>query len=121
MANVSHANLLKAFEKRWDFLSARTLIKYGLKDSGVGEKKDYSEDDISKILKALTDMGERGVESVNQALFGPPPEAAPEAAAPPAEEKKEDKKEEKKEDKKEAKKEEKKEDKKEDKKKKGKK
>ena len=107
MGNVSHGSLLKAFGMRWDFQTSRTLMKYALKDSGVGEKADYSEGDLGKILQALTDMGERRVEEVNETLFGPPPaapaEAAPAApaeAAPPAKEEKKKKDDKKKDDKK---------------------
>lgn len=90
MADVSHAALVNAFEARYDYLAARTVLNDALKNSGVGEKKSYSPDDIGKLHAALEAAGERNLDKITKALGGPAPAAAtaaPAAPEPKAEEK----------------------------------
>ena len=107
MADTSHAALVKAFEARYDFQSARNVLAAILKESGMGEKDAYSAGDVKKVVSCLTASGEGFSEVVTNALAaGDSPPAAPakEAKAEAKADKKDAKKDDKKDDKKDAKK-----------------
>ena len=95
MANVPESAVLLALQTRYDFQSARTMLKAGLKSLGLESKKEYSDEECQRLVGFLADEGERDLQSIVDAF------AAPEA--PPKEDKKDDKKEDKQDDKKPAK------------------
>lgn len=99
MADLSHDDVVKAFGKRYDFQSARTVLNQALAAGGLQAKDAYSAADIGKIGDGLKALGESFFEVVVEALAGPTPAAA---VPPPAkqDDNKADKKAEKKEEKK---------------------
>lgn len=106
MADLSHKDVVAAFEARYDHQSARNVLAEALKSTGLGEKDAYPAGDIKKVTEALAASGERFVDIVVTALAG---DSGGDGAPAPAkeakkEEKQEGKKDEKKDEKKETKK-----------------
>ncbi|MCB9739908.1 MAG: hypothetical protein H6747_11610 [Deltaproteobacteria bacterium] len=82
--DLSHADLLKAFEARYDYLSARTVAGEVLTASGVGKKDGYAAAEVKSIVAAVQgSLGASG-QSIVDALGAPAP--APAAKAEPAKE-----------------------------------
>jgi hypothetical protein len=77
MANVSHASVMAAFEKRYDYQSARNVLKQAMSRGGLTDKDAYNPDDCQKIVAGLQAMGERGIDGLILALTGGAPAAAP--------------------------------------------
>lgn len=103
MANLSHASVTAAFEKRYDYQSARNVLRAAMARGGLSEKDAYNPDECQKIVAGLRAMGERGIDQLVASLTGGTPINAPagdgaKAAdkAPAKEEKKAEAKEEKK-------------------------
>ncbi len=101
---MSHDDLIKAFELRYDFLSARNVLAEVMASAGVEEKQAYEKADLAKVADKL-EAEYPGTGRIVEALtsFGEEP-IKPAPPAPAAHDKKEDKKEDKKSDKKEDKK-----------------
>jgi ribosomal protein L12E/L44/L45/RPP1/RPP2 len=112
MANLSHKDVVSAFEKRYDHQSARNVLNQALNAGGLTAKDAYSDAEVAKIGEALKALGERMIDTIVESLgTGGAPAPAPkedkakeepkeEAKAKPKEDKAKDKGEEKAEDKK---------------------
>lgn len=78
--DLSHADLLKAFEARFDYLSARTVAGEVLTASGVGKKDGYAAAEVKSIVAAVQgSLGASG-QSIVDALGAPAPAAKAEPA-----------------------------------------
>ena len=70
---ISHADLVTAFERRWDHYSARVMAGEVLASAGVKAGDSYADKDISAVVAALTALG--GADAVIAALSAPAPAA----------------------------------------------
>ncbi len=70
MANLSHKAVVAAFEKRYDYQSARNVLDLALAAGGLSAKDAYSDAEAGKIADALKALGERESEVVAEALAG---------------------------------------------------
>ena len=81
---ISHADLVTAFERRWDHYSARVMAGEALASAGVKAGDSYADKDVSAVVATLTALG--GADAVIAALSAPAPaaKAADKAADKPA-------------------------------------
>ena len=54
-----YEHLVQSLERRYDFLSARTVAMDALKDTGLEEKADYSDKELASIVSVLGDPDSR--------------------------------------------------------------
>ena len=59
MSRVGKQALIAALEGRFDFQSARNVLKRALKDTGLGDQSDYSTDDLTALGAAISDEAGR--------------------------------------------------------------
>lgn len=78
--DLSHADLLKAFEARFDYLSARTVAGEVLSASGVGKKDGYAAAEVKSIVAAVQGSFGASGQSIIDALGAPAPAAKAEPA-----------------------------------------
>lgn len=78
--DLSHADLLKAFEARYDYLSARTVAGEVLTASGVGKKDGYAAAEVKSIVAAVQGSFGASGQSIIDALGAPAPAAKAEPA-----------------------------------------
>ena len=81
MANVSHDDLIKALELRYDYLSARTMATALLGGAGVDKAPTYDAKAAASLAAACEAVIGTGAERVAAALSGC---GAPAAKAAPA-------------------------------------
>ena len=82
MAALSHDDLIKALEKRFDYLSARSMAGALLAGAGVDRGDAYDAKAVGQLAEACESVIGSGADRVIAALRGPAP--APAAAAAPA-------------------------------------
>ena len=101
---ASKALIVNALESRYDYYSARNVLKDALRVSGLDDQSDYTSENIASLIEALAEVGER-VEGVIALLqphaqaggagkekastkkdSGPEPKAATDTVADPVEE-----------------------------------
>lgn len=86
MAGISHQNLIKALEQRYDFLSARAMVGSLLDGAGVENKAEYDAADVAKLAAACDSVigvgADRVIAALNPAPAAPPAKAPAEEAAP---------------------------------------
>jgi len=88
---LTNDGLITAFERRFDFVSARVMVKEALAAAGLGQKDGYEASDIDALIAALPKVADR-TESVTEALRAAvakpaaKAEAKPEAKEAPAKE-----------------------------------
>ena len=70
---ISHADLVTAFERRWDHYSARVMAAEALASAGVKAGDSYADKDVSAVVATLTALG--GADAVIAALSAPAPAA----------------------------------------------
>ncbi len=112
---MPHEDLLAAFEARYDYLSARTLLIEALHTAELEPKAEYTRPELNQLVAALQagyPGSDKIVERINTYGQEPVLPVEPVAEIVPEPEKKDEKKDEKKEDKKDEKKEDKKDEKK---------
>jgi hypothetical protein len=80
MANLSHKDVVSAFEKRYDHQSARNVLNQALSLGGLAAKDSYSDAELARIGEGLKALGERMVDTIFESLAGGP--AGGGAAAP---------------------------------------
>lgn len=87
---ISHEKILGILEGRYDYYSARVVLRDALETARLEEKKSYLPEEVVKIADAISKVGDR-VEVVIQRLreFEVPQKAEKEVA--PSEEKKAEK------------------------------
>lgn len=84
---VSLEQITAAVEKRYDYFSARVIVREALRAASLGEKTSYDAGELNALVEVLPTVGERLDDVINtlQALTGgdgkAPAEAAVEAAA----------------------------------------
>ena len=84
--DLTHAELLIAFEARFDYLSARTMAAEAMQRAGVARKDAYGAADIAAIGKAIEQgVGASGASIVKAMGASPAQAAAPAPAEKPAE------------------------------------
>ena len=54
-----YEHLVQSLERRYDFLSARTVAMDALKNSGLEEKADYSDAELASIVSVLGEHDSR--------------------------------------------------------------
>lgn len=85
---VSHEDITRALEQRFDYYSARYILREALKSATLSEKPSYDEQEVAALATALSGMETR-VEGVVARLrslsAGAPAAPAPEPAAPAVE------------------------------------
>jgi len=81
---MSHAVLVQAMERRFDFQSARNILGAVLHELDLGEKPEYEQTEIERIGSSLrASYGADRVVQALQSFFLPEPEAIRVPAAPP--------------------------------------
>ena len=61
--SVSKALIVNALESRYDYYSARNVLKDALRVSGLEEKDNYSGAEVTALIEAFAEVGDR-VETV---------------------------------------------------------
>lgn len=69
---VSHANLIAALEGRYDYYSARVVLKEILASAEVAEKTSYEPAEVASIVQVIRKWGDR-TEHVLDVLTAPDP------------------------------------------------
>ncbi len=84
---TSHQDLITAFERRWDYASARVMLAEVLATAGVDKHASYDGDAVKAICKAIADVpgDSQAVIAQLTAAEAPAPAAPAEKAAAPAE------------------------------------
>ena len=82
MASISHDDLIKALELRYDYLSARTMAGALLSGAGVTKADSYDGKAVSSLAGACESVIGAGAEAVVAALGGGGAPAAKAEAAP---------------------------------------
>ncbi|HAN31095.1 MAG TPA: hypothetical protein DCQ06_05805 [Myxococcales bacterium] len=80
---IAHADLVAAFEERWDHYSARVMAGETLANAGVTAGANYADKDLTAIVAQLEAQG--GADTVVAALSGPAPAKPTPKAAEKAE------------------------------------
>jgi hypothetical protein len=81
---ASKTLIVNALESRYDYYSARNVLKEALRIAGLEDQSTYSDSEMGSFIEALAEVGDRveGVLSRLQAHAGKPQEKASAKAAP---------------------------------------
>ena len=80
MSKIQKKMLLSAFEKRYDFQSARSVFQNAVAHAGLDDKGEYTADEVKNIAAAVPNIGDavEPIVSALQKLTGGAPAAAKE-------------------------------------------
>lgn len=84
---MSHASLVQAMERRFDYQSARNILMATLQELELGEKPEYEQAEVTRIAEFLMPVyiGADKVAAAIKEYFEPEPEPVPVAEPPAAE------------------------------------